>query len=395
MLSIKIKDFLYYIGVNDRETSLFEGQWPIENGISYNSYLLKGEKTCLLDTVKITKVDEFEKKLEEALDGRDLDYLVIHHMEPDHSGSIEIIRKLYPNVTIVGNMKTKNFLENFYGITDNFQVVKEGDILDLGDRKLKFFMTPMVHWPESMVSFEESSGILFSQDAFGTYGALDGPIFDDQVDLDHYLEEGIRYYTNIVGKFSMMVQNSLKKLSTLEIKMVCPVHGPVWRENPQTIIDLYDKLSSYQTKEGVVVVYASMYGNTSHMAEHIAYALGEEGVEKVKVFDVSKTDPSYIISEIWKYKGLVLGSCTYNNSLFPKMRYLVDIIEENKIKNHALAIFGSYSWSGGALKELKEFGENSQCDLVEKTVETLSAPSKEDYKGLEEIAKELAKKIKE
>lgn len=395
MRSIKINDFLYYIGVNDRETPLFENQWTLDHGVSYNSYLIKGEKTCLLDTVKINKVDEFREKLNDALDGRDLDYLVVHHMEPDHSGAISMIRELYPNLVIVTNKKGKAFLESFYEINENIEVVKEGDVLDLGDRKLKFFMTPMVHWPESMVSYEEDSKILFSQDAFGTFGALDGPIFDDQVNLDYFEDETIRYYSNIVGKFSPMVQRALKKLSSLDIEMICPVHGPIWRENPSYIIDLYDRLSAFKQEEGVVVCYASMYGNTELMAEHIAQEIGNQGIKNVVVYDVSKTDPSYILRDIWKYKGLVLGSCTYNNHLFPKMKYLVDLIEENKIKNHVLGLFGSYSWSGGALKDLLEFKDNSDFDFVEKTVEAKSSPKKEDFEGLDEIARELSKKIKE
>lgn len=392
-LSVKINDFLYYIGVNDRQTQLFENQWPLERGVSYNSYVIKSTKTALLDTVKITKVDDFVTKLKEVLEGRDLDYLVIHHMEPDHSGAIETIIDLYPNVKLVGNKKTFELLENFYDVKDNLVLVDDFDTLDLGEVSLKFVKTPMVHWPESMVSYEEKSGILFSQDAFGGFGALDGTIFDDEINWDLYKSETRRYYSNIVGKFSKQVQAALKKLADFKINMVCPVHGPVWRENPNKIIECYDKWSKQETQDGAVIVYGTMYGNTEMMAEAIARRLAERGVKNIKMFDVSKTHKSYILNEIWEYKALILGSCTYNNDLFPLMNDLVNVLKMNKLQNRVVAVFGSYSWSGGALKALKEFRDASAMDIVETTVETKSAPSKDDYMMLRQIADEVADKL--
>lgn len=392
-LSVKINDFLYYIGVNDRQTQLFENQWPLERGVSYNSYVIKSTKTALLDTVKITKVDDFVTKLKEVLEGRDLDYLVIHHMEPDHSGAIETIIDLYPNVKLVGNKKTFELLENFYDVKDNLVLVDDFDTLDLGEVSLKFVKTPMVHWPESMVSYEEKSGILFSQDAFGGFGALDGTIFDDEINWDLYKSETRRYYSNIVGKFSKQVQAALKKLADFKINMVCPVHGPVWRENPDKIIECYDKWSKQETQDGAVIVYGTMYGNTEMMAEAIARRLAERGVKNIKMFDVSKTHKSYILNEIWEYKALILGSCTYNNDLFPLMSDLVNVLKMNKLQNRVVAVFGSYSWSGGALKALKEFRDASAMDIIETTVETKSAPSKDDYMVLRQIADEVADKL--
>ena len=392
-LSVKINDFLYYIGVNDRQTQLFENQWPLERGVSYNSYVIKSTKTALLDTVKITKVDDFVTKLKEVLEGRDLDYLVIHHMEPDHSGAIETIIDLYPNVKLVGNKKTFELLENIYAVKDNLVLVDDFDTLDLGEVSLKFVKTPMVHWPESMVSYEEKSGILFSQDAFGGFGALDGTIFDDEINWDLYKSETRRYYSNIVGKFSKQVQAALKKLEGFKINMVCPVHGPVWRENPNKIIECYDKWSKQETQDGAVIVYGTMYGNTEMMAEAIARRLAERGVKNIKMFDVSKTHKSYILNEIWEYKALILGSCTYNNDLFPLMSDLVNVLKMNKLQNRVVAVFGSYSWSGGALKALKEFRDASAMDIVETTVETKSAPSKDDYMMLRQIADEVADKL--
>ncbi|MBP2027543.1 flavorubredoxin [Acetoanaerobium pronyense] len=393
-LSVKITDNLHYIGVNDRETHLFENMWPLDNGISYNSYLIDGEKTALLDTVKITKVDNLLSKLTGILGDRKLDYLVIHHMEPDHSGSIKSVVDMYPEVTLVGNKKTQDFLEAFYGITGNFLEVKEGDSLDLGDRKLTFYMTPMVHWPESMVSFDDKDKILFSQDAFGGFGALDGPIFDDEINWDFYESETRRYYSNIVGKHSKQVQMAIKKLEKLEISMICPVHGPVWRSKPEKIIELYDKWSKYDTDEGVVIVYGTMYGNTSIMAETIARVLAEEGIKNIKMYDVSKTHVSHIINEVWKYKGLILGSCTYNNGLFPPMKHLVNVIQMNNMRNHILGVFGSYSWSGGAVKSLRGFAETCEYDFIENVVEAKCSPTVEDLDKCAEIAKEMAKRLK-
>lgn len=393
-LSVKITDNLHYIGVNDRETHLFENMWPLDNGISYNSYLIAGEKTALLDTVKITKVDNLLSKLTGILGDRKLDYLVIHHMEPDHSGSIKSVLDMYPEVTLVGNKKTKDFLEAFYGINTSFLEVKEGDTLDLGDRKLTFYMTPMVHWPESMVSYDDKDKILFSQDAFGGFGALDGPIFDDEINWDFYESETRRYYSNIVGKHSKQVQAAIKKLAGLDISMICPVHGPVWRSKPEKIIELYDKWSKYDTDEGVVIVYGTMYGNTAIMAETIARVLAEEGIKDIKMYDVSKTHVSHIVNEVWKYKGLILGSCTYNNGLFPPMKHLVNVIQMNNMRNHILGVFGSYSWSGGAVKSLRGFAETCEYDFIENVVEAKCSPTVEDLDKCAEIAKEMAKRLK-
>ncbi|MDO5689686.1 MAG: FprA family A-type flavoprotein [Tissierellia bacterium] len=395
LLSVKINDFLHYVGVNDRDTHLFENLWPLENGVAYNSYLLTAEKTALLDTVKITKVSDFSAKLKAALKGKTLDYLVVHHMEPDHSGSIVMIREMYPDVQLVGNKRTIQYLDEFYGITDNILEVKDGDTLDLGGRSLRFYTTPMVHWPESMVSYEEKSKILFSQDAFGGFGALDGTIFDDEINLDFYHSETRRYYSNIVGKFSKQVQSALKKLSGLEISMVCPVHGPIWRSHPEKIIELYDRWSRYEVEEGVVIVYGSMYGNTQRMAEVIARQLAEEGIKNIKVFDVSKTHESYILSEIWRYKGVILGSCTYNNYMFPLMTKLVNVLEMNNLINHVIGVFGSYSWSGGAVKALREFAERGKYDVIDEVIEAKCSACDEDIEGLKRVAKQMAYKLKE
>lgn len=400
-LSVEIDKNWHYIGVNDRDTRLFENMWPLENGVSYNSYLYTGEKTALLDTVKINKSGLFVEKLEAALNGRPIDYLIVHHMEPDHSGSITSVLDLYPDIKLVGNKKTREFLENYYQLEGyngfsyekNFVEVGDGDKLSLGDTELTFYLTPMVHWPESMVSFEESTGRLFSQDAFGAFGSLSGAIFDDEINWEFYLDDTIRYYTNIIGKFSTLVKNALKKLSPLDIKMICPVHGPVWRTNPSRIFDLYQKLSDQKTEEGVAIIYGSMYGNTEKMAETIARTLAVRGIKNVRIFDVSKTHLSYLLADMWRYEGLVLGSCTYNNALFPPMENLVRTLVNQKMKNHTLGVFGSYSWGGGALKELQEFANKSGYDLVESTVEVKGTPNKEDFEKGVALGNEMADKI--
>ena len=397
-LYAKILDDLYYIGANDRQTALFENMWPLPEGVSYNAYLIRDEKTALLDTVRLNKADGFIQKVLEVLEGRTLDYLVIHHMEPDHSGCIKDILELFPDLTFVGNKKTRAMLYDFLELTPDdtkFIEVKEGDVLELGKRKLQFVMTPMVHWPESMVSYEPTDKVLFSQDIFGGFGTVDGAIFDDQADYSHFREETRRYYSNIVGKYSMMAVKAIEKVKNLDVNIICPVHGFVWRENPQTIIDDYRKWANYEVEEGVVIVYGSMYGNTEGMADYLATFLAREGVKNIKVFDVSKTHASYIINEIWKYKGLILGSSTYDNSVYPNMYNLLNVIKYNKIKNHVLGVFGSYGWSGGAVKQLNAFVDEGKFERVDTVVEARGTMHKEEEDQLRQLAKEMASKIKE
>ena len=393
--SIKINENYTYVGVNDRETERFEGQWPLPHGITYNAYIVCGEKTALLDAVKVTKIDDFKEKIEEALGGKPLDYLVVHHMEPDHSSSIEFVREWYPDVKIVGNKATRLMLKAFYGIDEIYEV-GEGDTLDLGDGiELTFYRTPMVHWPESMVSYEKKYKTLFSQDAFGSFGTLDGGIFDDELNWAYYEDEARRYFTNIVGKFYAQVRPALKKLSALDIKQIFPIHGPLHRAHPERIMKCYEDWCNLKTEEGVVIVYGSMYGNTARAADVFARALAEEGIKNIRVFDVSKTHASFIQSEIWKYKGLAIASCTYNNGLFFPMVALCHILKANRLTNRVYATFGSYSWSGGALKELKAFGEECKYDMIDDFVEFKSAPTKEDLEHLRAVAKKMAARIRE
>lgn len=396
-LTAKVQEGLYYLGVNDRDTRLFENIWPLPRGIAYNAYLIVDEKTCLLDTVRANKTDGFMEGLKTCLDGRDLDYLVINHLEPDHAGSIRPVLQNYPNLTFIGNAKTKQMLEEMLDIEtteENFIVVKEGDTLSLGERVLNFAMTPMVHWPESMVTYESTGKVLFSQDIFGGYGTLNGTIFDDQMNYDFFVDEYRRYYSNIVGKYSQMAIRALQKVEKLDIDIICPVHGCVWRKNPEKIIGDYAKWAAQEVDGGVIIIYGSMYGTTEGMADTLARFVAEEGIRNVKVFDCSKTHSSYLLSQVWKYKGLVLGSTTYNNAVYPNMEYFLNILRMNKIKNHALGIFGNYSWSGGAVKDLKTFMDSQSFDNCETVVESKGAMTEEIVEQLRQLAKEIAEKSK-
>ncbi|MBO8160190.1 MAG: FprA family A-type flavoprotein [Thermosipho sp. (in: Bacteria)] len=392
---LNITDDIYYVGVNDRDTYLFEGIWPLPKGVSYNSYLICDEKNVLIDTVKVSKSGLFIQKIKELINGESLDYLVINHMEPDHSGSIWSILQAFPDIKIVGNKKTFEFLNDLYGIKDNLLEIKEGDELNLGKHTLKFFMIPMVHWPETMVTYELTEKVVFTGDAFGGFGTLDGGIFDDEVEIEYYKNEIRRYYSNIVGKFGPMVQKALQKLSGLDIKIIAPTHGPVWRSNPKIIVDLYDKWSRYEAEEGVVIVYGSMYGNTEKMADYIANVLAKHGIKNIRVMNVSNVHESFIINEIWRFKGVIIGTCTYNNGIFPPVENLLINLSHKGLKNRVFAAFGTYGWSGGGVKGILEYINKNNWKLACEPVEVKFSPDNEDLKKLEEFAARFVKSLKE
>jgi Uncharacterized flavoproteins len=390
-----ITEKIYWVGTNDRRTHIFENYWPLPKGVAYNSYVIVDEKVAIVDTVEKGTMDEYLDNIEEVLDGRKVDYLIVNHMEPDHSGSIRSLVERYPEMKIVGNKKTFPMLERFYGVKDNLMEVREGDSIDLGEHKLNFYMVPMLHWPETMVTFESNNGILFSGDAFGAFGTLDGGIFDDELDLDYLEEEISRYYSNIVGKYGRPTQNALQKLGGLEIKMICATHGPIWRTHIADIVAKYDKWSQYKTDEGCVIVYSSMYGNTEKMADNIARHLVRKGIKKIRIHDSSKTHPSYIINDIFRYRGVILGSCAYNGDVFPTMETLINELEHMGVKDHVLGVFGSKSWGGGGLKRLNKFAENIKWETIEVTPEALCAPGQEDFDQCEALADGMAKRLKE
>lgn len=394
LLSVPIKDDIYYVGTNDRTTPLFEGMWPLPHGIAYNSFIIKGEKNIIVDLVRVYTVSVYLDKIKEILDGEDLDYIIINHMEPDHTSSIKAVLDIYPNAKLITNKKAVALLESYYDIDDNIEVVKDGDTLKLGDREFTFYMTPMVHWPESMVTYEAATKTLFSQDIFGGFGTLDGAIFDDQIEFTkRYLEESTRYFINIVGKYSQQALKALGRLAALDIELICPVHGPVWRDNPKRIIDLYTSLAKQETIDGCVVIYGSMYGNTEQMAEAVAKGLVKGGLKDVKIRDITKTSNSYLLSDIWRYKGVILGSCSYDNNLFPPMDYLLSEISHQRMKNNYWGIFGSYSWSGGALKTLKKYMEDGKYDVLETQPEIKGSANDEEIETLIAFGEEMAAKI--
>ncbi|WP_167617983.1 FprA family A-type flavoprotein [Maribellus sediminis] len=369
MLQVNLAKDIYYLGFNDRRTHLFENIWPIPHGVSYNSYLIVDEKVALVDTVERAFIDDYLDEIEGIIGDRDVDYLIINHMEPDHSGALKAIVHRYPNITLVGNKKTFGFVEAYYMNPTNVLEVHDDFVLELGKHRLQFQMIPMVHWPETMVTYEETNKILFSGDAFGSYGTLDGGIFDDEINLDFYEVEVMRYFTNIVGKYCPHTQRAIKKLAPLDIKMIAATHGPVWRTDLNWILTRYNKWSSYDLDCGVVIVYGSMYGNTKKMAETIARQLAVRGIKNIRVYDASKTHASYIINDIFKYKGFIVGSAAYNNAMFPNVETLLTTVEHMAPKNHYLGIFGNYSWNGGGVKNLKTFAEKIKWEMVYEPIE--------------------------
>jgi flavorubredoxin len=393
----QLRNNVFYVGVNDRKKQLFENIWPIESGVAYNSYLITDEKTVLIDTVDSSFIMEYISTINQCLKGKTLDYLIVNHMEPDHCGAIQIIKKYFPDVKIVGNKKTFEMLNNFFGMTSDLLEVKEGDELDLGSRTLKFYMAPMVHWPEVMMTYDTKDHTLFSADAFGSFGTLDGGITDEEINLAFYEEEFIRYYSNIVGKFANPVQAILKKFKNMPIKMVASTHGPIFKkhDNIWKLISLYDKLSRHETDEGVVIAYASMYGNTEAIAEVIARDLAENGITNIRIYDVSKTHPSYIIRDIFKYKGLILGSPTYNLGLHPNMAALISKLEDMGIKNHVYGCFGTYSWAGKAAKNLEEFGHRMGWEMIGPTIEEKGSLKIEKFTECIAMAYAMAERLKQ
>ncbi|MDA3854339.1 MAG: FprA family A-type flavoprotein [Bacteroidales bacterium] len=394
MLIKELKKEVYYVGVTVRKTHLFENLWPIPHGVSYNSYIIKDEKTALLDTVEIGQSSIFIKKVLNVLDGRKLDYLIVNHMEPDHGGSIEIIRRYFPDVIIVGNKKTVGMLEGYYGITDNILEVKEGDTLSLGRHTLNFYMAPMVHWPEVMMTYDSTEKILFSADAFGTFGTNDGGILDSELDLSKYEGEMRRYYSNIVGKYGNPVQKALAKLKGLDIDMICSLHGPVWSADINRVVSLYDQWSKYEPEEkGVVIAYGSMYGNTEEMAERVARSLSINGVKNIVIHDVSKSHSSYILSDIFRYNGLIIASPTYCNELYPEIESLLHKIKIRSITKRAFTYFGSFTWADATNKRFKVFAEDMKWDVIGNPFAEKMALKAEKTKMAEELGRVMAEAI--
>ncbi|MGB4405333.1 MAG: FprA family A-type flavoprotein [Sphaerochaeta sp.] len=365
----EIQSSLYWIGANDRRLERFENLFPIPQGVSYNSYLFLDTKTALLDTVDSSVTQQFLENVTYTLKGRTLDYLVVNHMEPDHCANIEELVRRYPQVQVVGNKKTFQLFSQFYtlDIEKNRYLVKEGDILDLGEHRLEFFFAPMVHWPEVMLTYERTKNILFSADAFGTFGALSGNLFADQVEYErHFLSETRRYYANILGKFGSQVQAAFSKLPIASISMICPLHGPIYRENIQYIFDKYQRWSTYTPERvGVVLAYASMYGNTESVVNTLAQLLSERGIKDIRMFDVSRTHLSDIVGEVWENSHLVIASPTYNMHLYSGMVGLLEDLSALGLRNRKVAIIGNYSWVSAAKKSMEEMVSSwKDCEIL-------------------------------
>jgi len=389
----KITDDLVWVGANDRRLALFEGVYSVPTGVSYNSYLLTDEKTVLFDTVDKAVRQRFLENIEEALKGRKLDYLVVQHVEPDHSAVIPELIRLYPNIKIVCSEKVLEFIKQFYdfNLDSRVHLVDENKTLNTGKHTLHFVMAPMVHWPEVMMTYDSASKILFSADAFGCFGALNGALFADEVDFaKDYMDEARRYYSNIVGKYGTQVESVLDKASALDIEMICPLHGFVWRSNLNEILSKYMLWSRYQPEErGVMIAYASVYGNTENAAEILACRLRDKGIKTV-VFDVSVTPASEIVSAAFKWSHLVFASTTYNAGIFVTMEALLNDLAAHNIQNRRVAIIENGSWapaSGGLIREI--LGKCEKIDILEKNVSILSALKAAQVSDIEAMAQAI------
>ena len=394
----KITEDIYWIGGNDRRLSRFENIFPIPRGVSYNSYVILDEKTVLLDTVDYSVSRQFIENLEHTLDGRGLDYIVVNHMEPDHCAVIGDILLRCPNAKLVGNAKTFNMIGQFYeDMSYDKVLVAEGDTLSTGTHTLRFLMAPMVHWPETMVTYDENTGILFSADAFGTFGALDGIIFADEVDFDRdWLDDARRYYTNIVGKYGVQVQALLKKAASLDIKMLAPLHGPVWRKDLEYILDKYNRWSTYEPEDkGIMIAYASMYGNTENMANALACMLAEDGVKNIRVYDVSGTDVSTLISEAFRVSHIVLASPTYNGDIYPVMESFIKDMKALNIQNRTVALMDNGTWAATASKKMAELlGTMKNITVSEKMFSVKSTVLKTQTEELKAFKDDIAASMK-
>lgn len=394
----KVTEDLYWVGGNDRRIELFENIFPLSDGVSYNSYLLLDEKTVLFDSADYAVGRQFLENIQAVLNGRSLDYLIVNHMEPDHCAMIDELVLRYPDMQIIGNTKTFPMIDQFFDfdLEGKKVVVKEGDTFSSGKHTLHFVMAPMVHWPEVMMTYDETDKILFCADAFGTFKALNGNIFNDEVDFDRdWLDEARRYYTNIVGKYGMQVQTVLKKAAGLDIRMLCPLHGPIWRTDLDYIIGKYDKWSRYEPEEkGVMIAYASMYGNTENMAEILANILAEEGVKKICMHNISKTHVSELIADSFKYSHIVLAAPTYNNGIYPLMDNYLEDMKALTLKNRTVAVLGNGSWAPQSTKLIStKISGMKDMTLMVSNVTIKSSVKDAQIEELKSLGRQIAEEV--
>ena len=392
----KITEDMYWIGASDRRLELFENVYPIPKGVSYNSYVILDEKTVLLDTVDHSVCSQFLENLEHVLDGRTLDYIIVNHMEPDHCASLAEVVIRYPEVKFVGNAKTFTMMKQFFDfdVDNRAVVIKEGDTISTGKHTLAFAMIPMVHWPEAMVTYDAYDKVLYSAEAFGTFGALNGNIFADELNFEaEWLEEARRYLTNIVGKYGAQVQSALKKAAALDIEMICPLHGPVWRENLGWFIDKYQKWSTYTPEDhAVLIVYASIYGNTESAVNVLAGKISDAGEKNIAMYDVSKTDPSYILAEAFRCDRIVFACPTYNAGLFPKMETLLSELKAHNFQNRKVAVIENGTWAISAGKQMKEIlSSMKNMEIYDNTLTVKSSLKRDQMEELDGIVEFLMK----
>ena len=395
----KITEDIVYVGASDRRLALFENVYPIERGVSYNSYIVLDEKTVLLDTVDHSVSREFLENVETALSGRALDYLVVNHMEPDHCSVIAELVLRYPDVKIVGNAKTIQMIKQFYtfDVDSHAVLVKDGETLTTGRHSFTFVFAPMVHWPEVMVAFDSQSGILFSADAFGTFGALAGNLYADEVEFEkEWLDDARRYYINIVGKYGVQVTNTLKKAAALPIKMICPLHGPIWREDISWFIDKYSTWAGYVPEEkGLLIIYSSIYGDTAWAMDKLASLAADRGVRNIHMYDASKTDVSVLVSECFRYSTIVIASPTYNAEIFPKIEMLVSELKAHAFQNRDVVVIENGTWALSAGKKLTEaFYGMKDIRLISPTLSIKSSLKEDQLGAMTEIADKLAASVK-
>lgn len=395
----KINDDIYWLGANDRRIHLFENIYPVPNGMSYNNYLIKDEKNCLMDGIDDSVQNQFLENLKYALGEDKLDYMVVQHMEPDHCSVIPTLFTMYPDMKIVASAQAFKMMENFYHIDtkDRAIVVKEGDTLELGKHTLNFVTAPMVHWPEVIMTYESTTGTLFSADAFGAFGAMSGNIYADEVRWDHdWRDEARRYYVNIVGKYGPQVQAVLAKAASLDIKMICPLHAHIWRKDFEEIIGRYKQWSGYEPQRfSVAIFYGSIYGNTENAAEILASKLAENGMRSIMVFDVSKTDTSELVSRAFQYSTLVFASATYNTEIFDPMANFLQDLKNHNLANRTVGLIENGSWAPMAGNKMKAIVESMKnMKVVGPLVKINSGVSEDNIKELEELAKELADNTK-
>lgn len=395
MISTEIVKGVHYVGVNDRTTTRFEGIWPLPYGVSYNSYLVCGaQKNAVIDGVEVSHCFKQIDRIKEIKQDIKIDYLIINHMEPDHSGGVVALCREFPEIKVVGNAKTADMLKGYYGLEKNVVVVADGDCIDLGGKTLQFHLTPMIHWPETMMTYLVEDKMLFAGDAFGCFGALNGGIVDTEMDTSGYYPEMTRYYSNIVAKYGLFVQKALAKFADVPVDYICSTHGPVWHDELKKVIGVYDKLSRGESEDGVVIAYASMYGNTEEMADVVARQLAVNGIKNIKVHNVSYSDESFILRDIYTYKGLIVMSPTYNGCAFPKIEALLSSLQLRATSGKVFARAGSFTWASAAVKRINAMVEKLKFTHVDGDVEMKQGMSGDVAEKCRVLADRFAAELK-